>query len=341
MRALRGRLVAGAAAIGVITMGGLFGAVAQAKPEAAPAPVVAPASPTYEVGKSYLGANGYIEYFPGNAPVILTAPHGGALKPDSIPDRTRDACGGSAVTVTDTNTAQLVMAMRESYHARFGTWPHVIVSNISRRKLDANRPLAEAACGNAEAEKAFGEWHAFIDAAKDQVVKTSGRGWYMDIHGHGHEIQRLELGYLLKPAELEATDTELDASPTAKDRVSIQALLRGDASLSRMLRGPNSLGSLYARNGFPSIPSRSDPAPMGARYFNGGYNTSRHTCNVEAERLGSKTGGAICGIQIESNYKGVRDTVKSRKRFGDATAIVLEQYLAENMGLRLKDRPAK
>lgn len=34
--------------------------------------------------------NGYVEYRPGSGswPVVLSAPHGGALMPDAVPDRT-------------------------------------------------------------------------------------------------------------------------------------------------------------------------------------------------------------------------------------------------------------
>lgn len=297
---------------------------------------------TYEVGKSYFGANNYVEYLPGNAPVILTAPHGGALRPDRVPDRTKEACGGAATTVTDTNTAELTIAMRQAYFERYGVYPHVIVARISRRKVDLNRPLEEAACGNAEAIQAYDEWHRFIDAAKAEVIRTSGKGWYMDMHGHGHEIQRLELGYLLKPSILNDPDSALDISTAARDRTGIRALIVGrPTTLSAQLRGKGSLGALYARNGFPSIPSDVDPRPGEAKYFNGGYNTVRHTCGVDAAAAGGTTGDAICGIQIETNYRGVRDTPESRKRFGDATAKVLGEYLGANWDLYLTREAAK
>lgn len=335
MRVTRGGLAFGAAF--AIVTGGLA-AAALAEP-VAPTPI---AATEYVVGKTYFGANRYIQYIPGDAPVILTAPHGGALRPETIPDRSKDACGGEATLQTDTNTAQLVLAMRQSYFERFGKYPHVVINRLQRRKLDANRPLKEAACGNAEAERAFAEWHAFIDVAKAQVVKTSGRGWYMDIHGHGHEIQRLELGYLIRPGDLNKPDAEIDATPRLRERTSVRTLLQRDGvTLSGLLRGPGSLGALYAREGFPAVPSASDPRPGSARYFNGGYNTSRHTCGGEATELGGATDGPICGIQIEANFKGVRDTPESWKRFGDATAVVLEEYLRVNWDLSLGGEPAK
>ena len=94
-------------------------------------------------------------------------------------------------------TEELVRAMQQRHFVRFGTYPHVIMNHLARRKLDANRPELEAACGSDAARIALGEWHAFIDSAEAAVVRASGRGWYMDIHGHGHAKQRLEIGYLL------------------------------------------------------------------------------------------------------------------------------------------------
>jgi len=325
------RLAAGAAACLLLSGAG----VASAQPEVA----AKAATPTFEVGRTYSGKNGYIEYFPGDAPVILTAPHGGDLAPDQIPDRSNATCGGErAVLQKDMNTAELVLAMRESFHERYGVYPHVIINRLARRKLDANRPLTDAACGNAEAALAFREWHAFINVAKAQVIKTSGRGWYMDIHGHGHKIQRLELGYLLGEEQLNASDSTLDSSKAARDRVSIRSLVEQtpSASLSAFLRGPSSLGSLYARGGFPAVPSETDKRPGDDTYFNGGENTRRHTCGDEAAPRGGQTAGPICGVQIEANFKGVRDTPENRKRFGDVTAQVLGEYLRTYWGLSLK-----
>ena len=35
----------------------------------------------YEVGVSYFGRAGYVEYIPGGLPLVISAPHGGALTP--------------------------------------------------------------------------------------------------------------------------------------------------------------------------------------------------------------------------------------------------------------------
>src|SRR5262245_22464095 len=304
--------------------------------------VVRPAGATrshalYIPGKSYFGAQGYIEYIAGNAPVILTAPHGGDLLPASIPDRTAARCGGSATTATDLNTIDLVRAMQGRYFARFGQYPHVVIAHIARRKLDANRTGTEATCGNAEAEAALDEWHSFIDAAKESVLKSFGQGWYMDMHGHGHAIQRLELGYLLATSDLQLSDAQLNADRQLTDLVSIATIAKTTRlPLSALIRGPTSLGTLYANNDFPSVPSEQIPRPNGAPYFSAGDDTRRHTCGAEATSYGGTSFGQVCGVQIEANYTGVRDNAANRDRFGDVTAEVLEQFLSMHWGLRLR-----
>ena len=302
---------------------------------AGPPAVEIPAGP-YLAGQSYLGRNGYVEYVAGDAPVILTAPHGGSLTPAEIPDRTASRCGGSATTTRDLNTIELARAMQARYLARFGRRPHVVLLHLARLKLDANRLDLEGACGDPEAAIALAEWNRFIDAAKAAVLLASGRGWYMDMHGHGHGLQRLEIGYLLTGAQLDLSDASLDANAAYEDTASVRTMSKGAAaSFSALLRGSTSLGTLYASHGFPSIPSSSDPRPNGTPYFSGGDDTRRHGCGAEATPLGGVTGGGICGVQIEANYTGVRDAAANRDRFGDATAIVLEQYLAAHWGLRL------
>ncbi|MEO5511212.1 MAG: hypothetical protein ABIV28_03350 [Longimicrobiales bacterium] len=307
-------------------------ATALAACSSARTPVETPDRVTYEPGRSYFGRNGYIEYRAGSLPVILTAPHGGDLRPAEITDRTAALCGGSATTVTDSNTRELVLAMRDSMFARYGRYPHVIISHLGRSKLDPNRPAGEGACGDAEAGMAWTEFQTFVDSAEHTVLRQSGRGWYMDVHGHGHAVQRLELGYLLSGADLDGTDERLNTIAALEDSSSIRTMSRSSAlTFAQLLRGPTSLGALYVTHGFPAVPTEGAPGPAGAPYFSGGYNTERHGCSVAAR--GADT--AICGLQIETNFTGVRDNANSRARFAGVTAQVLGAYLKLHWGLDL------
>ncbi len=272
---------------------------------------------TYTPGQSYFGTNGYVEYMAGNLPIILTAPHGGLLSPVSIPDRDCVGC----TTVNDFNTQELARAFAEAIHVRTGCWPHIIFNKLHRRKLDANRDLPEAADGNPDASIAWGEFHAFVETAKNQLLPNFGKGFYIDLHGHGHSIQRLELGYLLSKTELQLADSVLN-SPIYVNQSSIRHLANNNAmdlTHAELLHGPLSLGSLLSGHGYPATPSETDPYPdIDEDYFNGGYNTARHS---------SYPGGALDGLQIECNRQGVRDSMHNVLRFADSLSVAILEYL--------------
>ena len=267
----------------------------------------------YTPGVSYFGRNQYIEYIAGDLPVILSAPHGGSLRPDEIPDRTY------GTTVTDLHTAELARAVDSALVRLTGKHAHVVMVRLHRTKLDANREITEGAQGDAEAEQAWREFHGFLNDAKEAVNRRYTGGLYIDLHGHGHTIQRLELGYLLDADELGHPDDSLDTQPAYEVLSSIRTLsVRSPLSFSELLRGPSSLGALLEAEGYPAVPSHTTPDPGTDEYFAGGFNTFVHGCRV---------GGVICGVQIESNRIGVRDTDENRRRFGSAMAQVIARYL--------------
>ena len=96
----------------------------------------------YEYGRKYYGRNRYIEFHVGNLPIILSAPHDGDLEPVEIADRSY------GVSVTDTNTKKLTLAIKNAFLTKFGKTPYVIINNLKRTKLDANRDSIEGAQGN-------------------------------------------------------------------------------------------------------------------------------------------------------------------------------------------------
>lgn len=279
--------------------------------------ITAAYSQAFIPGQSYFGQNNYIEYIAGNMPLILSAPHGGYLEPADIPDRD---CTGCAY-VRDANTQELTRETANAVYALTGCYPHVVINRLHRKKLDANRDLPEAADGDTTAGRAWYEFHTFMDSARAQVLGARGRGLYIDLHGHGHEIQRLELGYLLSQSELQVTDSQINTSFYVAQS-SIENLVGnnlGALEHADLLRGENSMGQLLADRGYPAVPSQLDPFPdSGEPYFNGGYNTNRY---------GSANGGTIDGIQIECNFDGVRNNLTNVNRFGDTLAVALVHFL--------------
>jgi len=266
-------------------------------------------------GKKYVGRNGYIEYFAGDAPVIITAPHGGSLTPDEIRDRT------TGVTVRDSETDDLAMQLAQVYFEQTGQRAHLIINRLHRRKLDANREIVEASNGDPRSEQAWREFHAFVDSASALVTRNHKRGLLVDIHGHGHEIQRVELGYLLTSQDLAGADATLNTDAMIR-RSSIRALAeRSDLSFAELLRGPKSFGALLKTQGYAAVPSPDIKNPGSAPYFTGGYITLRH---------GSRDTGDVDGIQIESQYPGLRDTAANRRRYAEALVAVLRAYMDEH-----------
>ncbi len=272
---------------------------------------------SFTPNQHYFGRNNYIEYIAGNSPFIISAPHGGSLVPDEIPDRT------IGTTTKDANTEDLAREIQTAYFALTGKYPHVIINQLHRIKLDANREIVEGTAGNQYAIQAWNEFQTFIDSAKAQVTRSYGKGFYIDIHGHGHTIQRLELGYILSSSQLELSDNTLNANVGYRNISSIRTMAsNAGIPFADLLRGESSLGTFFEYHGYPAVPSSLQHDPGGNSYFNGGYNTDRH---------GSADGGVISGLQIESNYDGVRDTDANRKTYAKVIVEVVDNYLNLHM----------
>ena len=76
----------------------------------------------YFYGEQYSGRNNYINYYPGNIPVILSIPHGGELVPLEISDRTY------GVSVTDSNTIELGSSISDYMYENFNIRPYLIIN---------------------------------------------------------------------------------------------------------------------------------------------------------------------------------------------------------------------
>lgn len=278
-------------------------------------------SAQYSAGQSYFDSNSYIEYIAGNLPIILTAAHGGYQEPAAIPNRNCTGCS----YLRDAYTQELTRELKDALFARTGCYPHVIVNLLHRKKLDANRVITDAADGDPIGETAWQRYHDFIDSAKNRINQTFGKGLYLDMHGHAHTVQRLELGYLISKFNLQQADSFLNNYPNS----SIHHLTANNLnaySKAALIRGPKSFGTLCEDKGYPAIPSSNQPFPVASEpYFSGGYNTDRH---------GSKSGGTIDGIQIEC-HSTLRFNTSDRQDFADSLAGVILDYLMQHYFVNL------
>lgn len=279
----------------------------------------------YLYGQSYYGRNAYTTYYPGNIPIILSIPHGGDITPSEISNRTY------GVTVTDSNTIELGMAISNYLFSNYNIRPHVVINNLKRTKLDANRDKTEAAQGNIFAERAFDEFHYYISSARDEIIKNFNTGLLFDIHGHGANPDgfvdlRTWIGYLLSGSELDSSDGYINQNINI-DETSIYSIINSsDESLSNLIRGPNSLGSIFERNDYTALPSSESPSPEGMRYFSGGFNTFLYGTNKNFN---------FSAIQLEFPYPGLRDTSASRNLFAIAFSEIIHEYFLSHYDIDL------
>ncbi len=300
-----------------------------------PAP---PPAPFPGVSQFDTSGNEYIEYIPGNMPIIISAPHGGVKQsgqtiggtfyPDNdsaLPDR------GCGTNERDDNTDILIREIQQSVFDQTGCYPYIIINNLHRSKLDPNREQNEATCGDADALFYWNAFHNFIDAASADVMSKWGKGLYIDLHGQSHSVPRIEAGYNISASDLNNTTPNYLNSVSNSTITNLISDNLGNLTQEQLIRGNTSLGGLFATTGgafynaqgypgcsstagYRTVPSHidtgnsscDDTRPHSNAYFNGDfYNNRRHGSGPTAsDGLGG--GGTIDGIMTEVNRR-VRD----------------------------------
>ncbi|ELU08827.1 hypothetical protein CAPTEDRAFT_208132 [Capitella teleta] len=262
-------------------------------------PVLAPWSLLLLSCMTLVDGSAYVEYVEGTGlPIILISGHGGTLSPER--DRPnagcwdgqkcifRRGCGKTDRTrckttrSNDLYTKDMTVALREELCGIAGVCPTAIMGNINRRVLDFNREIEEACFGVQSMIDVYNEYYGYLEESK---LALNGSGIIFDIHGHGHDIARAELGYAV-------TKARLNSGNYTENMTSIRNLLeRSPYEMDDILRGEHSLGQYLLLEGYDAIPSPVYPSPSDTSYYSGGYTTKTY---------GSRNGGSVDAIQIES-----------------------------------------
>jgi hypothetical protein len=259
----------------------------------------------------------YTEVQYGNMPLIISVPHGGTDNPSTIPDR---SCP-NITTVTDTKTIELAKTIDSVCKADYGFQPYLVINYLRRTKLDQNREIVEATCGNASMESTWRNYHLSIDTCIAKITNKYAQALFIDLHGHGHTKQRLELGYLVSANALRNPTSILPASTAYYNMLQQNPFL----SSNQFLTTPNSFGTFMANRNFPAVPSAQDVAPLSTdEYFDGGYNTQTYTSSLYPK---------VYGWQMETNFTGVRDSEASRIVFVKAFLQSIMQFYSTNTSL--------
>lgn len=280
----------------------------------------------WDSGKKIVYENQWVEVIPGDIPLVISVPHGGRMKPKGIPDRHCKVVGqGTLARGVDGRTIETAGAIEVAFMEKYHKRPFIIISNISRNKVDQNRDLALAACGNKLAEKAWYDFHNSIDTALALAVKKFGYAIYIDLHGHGHKNNRLELGYSFTGPQLKEIYHHQGDLGKYAEHSSLQNYFKMNekGDLSDLLWGKKAFGTVIVKEGFAASPSRQDHYPAeGEAFFSGGYNTRRYT---------SPNYPNVFGWQIETNNRGVRDTKENRTLFAQGFVKAYTKFIKKHM----------
>ena len=208
--------------------------------------------PKYQTSKS-----GYIRYYEGNSPLVISVPHGGDLRPKELPQRTADPEIRSFCVDPDHNTIdlaeQLVQLLPQS---------SFVIALLERTYCDFNRSSADAYPVDSDTRFAYEEYHGLIRQALDAAVNAFGFAILVDLHGQSHRPVT-EIGYCVGKDTLLTDFMQPDRQVlNALTTTSLEPLRhRNKQRLADLIKGPTSFGAILANHGFLSVPSPLLPHP--------------------------------------------------------------------------------
>ena len=163
----------------------------------------------------------------GETNLVVSVPHGGILGADTSPAgnilcesghliETRK-CTAQFPIITYTRDAGTEVIGRELQELLGceGSRPHLVECHVHRSKVECNRHISEVAVQTLgqEAQQVYDIFHDWIQQAL-QLGLSQAQGscaLLIDLHGHGHPHEYIELGYRLSAAMLNNIAEEQDS----------------------------------------------------------------------------------------------------------------------------------
>ena len=234
---------------------------------------------TYVVGQSYFSANGYIEYIPGDLPIIIGQPHDGQLDTNDTGIPIHDTSRGND-NFTSESTALL---KQKIYEKTDGGRPHVIINHLAANILNLARSLDEATGTNVDAQQAWYDYHDFMEDAKGKVIDDWGTGHYFEMHGNGVSADSWTMVGLGVDNDIwDLSDSQIANAMRTDSESSIKLLTNTltDAEVIDATKGPNSIGGYLNAENWKAAPSVQYPQPnnrSGSAFYRAGWNTWEHS----------------------------------------------------------------
>ena len=253
-------------------------------------------------GQSYFGANNYVEYIPGNLPIIMGAPHAGSLAPAHLPVTLNRGTDGGTLQAS-------LMVMDSIMLATNGCRPHLIINHLHPKIFVCTGEMIEASGLHPEVNQAWFDFNNFIEIAKTKAKNDWGKGHYFEMHTTARPRNQIGLG--LDTGDLSQPDSIL---ATMANQSTVKHLCTtGGADFWEVVKGDTCLGSLLEAKGWNSSPSYADPQPA-APFFYAGKNTWRH---------GSNAFGVIDATHIESSAAYINSAFNRPHYSGDLAHAML------------------
>jgi len=150
----------------------------------------------------------------GNCNLVITVPHGGTVGSDTSPAGNLVCQSGNILetrkgtiacrigTYTRDAGTEVIAADMLDILSQEGLRPHVVECHVHRSKVECNRDLTEIAVQEPgkEGEFIYSMFHGWISEAVE-MGRMSGDVpgvLLVDLHGHGHTHDYIELGFRLK-----------------------------------------------------------------------------------------------------------------------------------------------
>lgn len=209
----------------------------------------------------------YLTWEAGESNIILSAPHGGGIKPINIPKRSYGNRSG------DTYTRRLTEKILQLLDKK----PYFIYADIHRSRVDLNRDIIEGAQGNPKAEKIWRNWDTILRTYTQSTKELYGRGLHIDIHSHANS-NKFQIGYGLNVSDYL---NSRDGYPIVRRSTMYSLKIRGKSEYNTLF-GNGSFPHLLEIHGLNVLIPKSD-----AGYLNGGRNIKEFS------------GKGIGSIQIE------------------------------------------
>ena len=127
----------------------------------------------------------------GDVPILITAPHGGMDKNNSI----REVCdplGGGARCNPDWQTYNIAKVLRDELHGLLGVRPYSVLAKFHRGYIDGNRkPEKDAYNSDDECAKdTYDAYHSTIEEYISEINERWPEGILLDIHGQSKKDQK-------------------------------------------------------------------------------------------------------------------------------------------------------